>query len=75
MTLTINEQAYIDLLTFIKPRVISNEEENQKALSQVEKLMEISHRSLEQDEILELLIVLIEKFESENYPIDIASPH
>ncbi len=75
MILTINEKAYIDLLAFIKPRVISNEEENQLALSQVEKLMAIAHRSVEQDEILELLIVLIEKFESENYPIDVASPH
>jgi HTH-type transcriptional regulator / antitoxin HigA len=75
MTFTINEAAYINLLTLIKPRVISNEEENLKALSQVEKLMAIAHRSLEQDQILELLIVLIEKFESENYLIDVASPH
>jgi HTH-type transcriptional regulator / antitoxin HigA len=74
MTPTTNED-YKDLLTCIKPRVISNEEENQLALSQVEKLMAIAHRSVEQDEILELLIVLIEKFESENYPIDVASPH
>jgi HTH-type transcriptional regulator / antitoxin HigA len=75
MTLTINEPAYIRLLGRIKPRVISNEEENQKALSQVEKLIAIAQRTPEEDQILELLIVLIEKFESENYPIDIASPH
>jgi HTH-type transcriptional regulator / antitoxin HigA len=75
MTLTLNEPAYINLLSDIKPRVISNEEENQKVLSQVEKLMAIAQRTPEQDEILELLVVLIEKFESENYPIDTASPH
>jgi HTH-type transcriptional regulator / antitoxin HigA len=75
MTLTINEPAYINLLSLIKPRVISNEEENQLTLSQVEKLMAIAHRSLEQDQILELLVVLIEKFESENYIIDLVSPH
>jgi len=37
--------------------------------------MAIAQRSPEQDEILELLIVLIEKFENENYPLDESSPH
>jgi HTH-type transcriptional regulator / antitoxin HigA len=75
MTLTTNEPAYINLLSLIKPRVISSEEENQLALSQVEKLMAIAQRTPEQDQILELLIVLIKKFENENYSIDLASPH
>ncbi len=75
MTLTINEKVYADLLSIAKPRVITTEVENQQVLSQVEKLMAIVDRTPEQDELLDLLVVLVEKFEDEYYPIDDASPH
>ncbi len=75
MTLTINEKTYGELLSIAKPRVITTEVENQQVLSQVEKLMAIADRTPEQDELLDLLVVLVEKFEDEYYPIDDASPH
>lgn len=75
MTLTINEKVYGDLLKTVKPRLITTEVENQRALSQVEELMAIANRTPEQDELLDLLVVLIEKFEEAYYAIDIASPH
>jgi HTH-type transcriptional regulator / antitoxin HigA len=74
MTLTINEKLYGDLLSIAKPRIITTEVENQQVLSQVEKLMAIADRTPEQDQLLDLLVVLIEKFEDEYYPIDDASP-
>ncbi len=74
MTLTINEKVYGDLLRAVKPRLITTEVENQKALSEVEKLMAIVNRTPEQDELLDLLVALIEKFEEEHYSIDVASP-
>jgi HTH-type transcriptional regulator / antitoxin HigA len=75
MTLTINEKTYGDLLVNFKPRLIATSEEHQRALNEVEKLMAIANPTPEQDQILVLLVALIEKFEEENYPIDLASPH
>lgn len=37
--------------------------------------MAIADRTPEQDELLDLLVVLVKKFEDEYYPIDDASPH
>jgi HTH-type transcriptional regulator / antitoxin HigA len=74
MTLTIDEKVYGDLLSIAKPRLITNEVENQQVLGQVEKLMAIADRTPEQHELLDLLVVLVEKFEDEHYPIDDASP-
>jgi HTH-type transcriptional regulator / antitoxin HigA len=75
MTLTINEKVYGDLLKTVKPRLIATDTENQRTLSQVEELVAIANRTPEQDELLDLLVALIEKFEEEHYSIDIASSH
>lgn len=75
MTPNINEKVYAELLSIAKPRIITTEVENQQVLSQVEKLMAIADRTPEQDELLDLLVVLVKKFEDEYYPIDDASPH
>ena len=74
MTLTVNEKVYGDLLRIAKPRVIITEVKNQQVLIQVEKLIAIADRTPEQDELLYLLVVLVEKFEDEYYSIDDASP-
>lgn len=75
MTITINEKTYAELLSVAKPRLITTEIENQQVLSQVEQLMAIDDRTPEQDALFDLLVVLIEKFEEEHYPIEDASPH
>jgi HTH-type transcriptional regulator / antitoxin HigA len=67
MTLTFNRDRYIDLLSEYQPKLIKTEEENEQALAMVEKLMHLSSRTPEQQELYELLIVLIEKFEQEFY--------
>ncbi|BAZ15314.1 putative transcription regulator with HTH domain protein [Calothrix sp. NIES-4071] len=62
-------------LTF-DPRIIRNEEENEKALAVVEELMHRRDRSLEENELYDLLITLIEKFEQEYYsPGKASTPH
>lgn len=43
------------------------EAENEQALAMLERLMHLSGRTLEQQELYELLIVLIEKFEQDFY--------
>lgn len=55
---------------------IRNEEENEKALGIVEELMHRSNRTIEENELYELLIILIEKFEQEHYfPGQASTPH
>ena len=70
MTLTINPKIYGDLLAQYQPQVITTEEENERALSVVESLTHKSDLTPEEDRILELLIALIEKFETAHYPLN-----
>ncbi|MGL5832022.1 MAG: helix-turn-helix domain-containing protein, partial [Waterburya sp.] len=49
------------------PKLIRTEEENENALTIVEELMHKQDRTIEEDELYELLITLIEKFEREYY--------
>jgi HTH-type transcriptional regulator / antitoxin HigA len=74
MTTTINLEAYTQLLTQYQPRVITTEAENEAAIA---VCLELEHRarSPEEDSMLALLVTLIEKFETEHYPIPPSSPH
>jgi HTH-type transcriptional regulator / antitoxin HigA len=67
MTLTFNSHKYQELLIKYQPKIIRTEAENEKALAIVEELMHRSNRSLEENELYDLLITLIEKFEQEYY--------
>lgn len=76
MTLTFNSDKYKELLTKYKPRLIRNEEENEKALAVVEELMHRRNLTPEEDELFDLLVTLIEKFEQEYYaPGQSSTPH
>jgi HTH-type transcriptional regulator / antitoxin HigA len=75
MTLTFNADRYQALLAQYQPRLIRTESENERALTIVEELMHCSDRTPEEEELYQLLIVLIEKFEQEEYaPGSAASP-
>ena len=50
-----------------KTKIIKTEAENRAALKVVEQLMHADNRTPEEDELYELLITLIEKFEQEYY--------
>lgn len=67
MTLTIDQNVYGSLLAEFQPKVITTEEENEKYLEIVEQLMACKNRTPEQDALLDLLVILIEKFEQEHY--------
>jgi HTH-type transcriptional regulator / antitoxin HigA len=69
MTLTFNPEKYKELLTAYLPKIIKTEAENEQALAIVEDLMH-RKRSPEEDELYQLLITLIEKFEQEYYQIN-----
>ncbi|MFB2896866.1 type II toxin-antitoxin system HigA family antitoxin [Aerosakkonemataceae cyanobacterium BLCC-F50] len=69
MTLTFNPENYKQLLITYLPRVIKTEAENEKALAIVEDLMH-RKRTPEEDELYQLLVTLIEKFEQEYYQLN-----
>lgn len=64
---TINRNVYGDLLAQHQPKAIETEAENEAAIVLAESL-EHRQRTPEEDALLELLIILIEKFEEASYP-------
>ncbi len=76
MTLTFDSERYKELLSKYQPKLIRNEQENEKVLAIIEELMHRQNRSQEENELYELLIALVEKFEKEYYlPITASNPH
>ncbi len=72
MTLTFNQEKYKQLLVNYVPKIIKTEAENEQYLKIVEDLIH-RKRSPEEEELYQLLIILIEKFEQEYYQIDLES--
>ncbi|MEI3649126.1 MAG: transcriptional regulator [Dolichospermum lemmermannii FEM_B0920] len=75
MTISLDKTTYSQLLVKYQPQVITTEEEYDRALETVEKLMACQERTPEQTAILQLLVTLIEEFETKHYPIEPSSPH
>ncbi|MGA3185949.1 MAG: helix-turn-helix domain-containing protein [Bryobacteraceae bacterium] len=66
---------YRRLVAEISPVIIESEEENERVLAIVERLMSKGEkRSAEEDAILNLLVHLVEQFEGNAYPTGEASP-
>jgi HTH-type transcriptional regulator/antitoxin HigA len=71
----INETAYAKLLRKTLPRPIRTEEDNKRYLRLVEHLMDLGERlAPEQRDLMDLLVMLIERFEAERYSLNAASP-
>lgn len=70
MTLTINPETYGKLLTQYLPKVITNEAENERALDIAETLSNKQDLTPEEEQLLDLLVTLIESFESEQYAFE-----
>lgn len=71
---TIDRDAYRSLLAEHLPKVIETEAENDQMTAIAYSLSQQSDLSREESALLNLLIVLIEKFEDENYPMPDVSP-
>jgi HTH-type transcriptional regulator / antitoxin HigA len=75
MTLTFNPQTYGSLLAEVLPQPIANESEYQRVLAIIESLM---HQTIsaEQERMLNLFLILVEKFEADHYPLpNTSTPH
>jgi HTH-type transcriptional regulator/antitoxin HigA len=73
MEMTVTE-AYRNLLSDELPRAIHSERELRKYIARVEELLDLSKRSAAEDRYLELLTVLIDRYEEEHHPIEAPDP-
>jgi HTH-type transcriptional regulator / antitoxin HigA len=73
----LNPRRYARLLAQRLPTVIRTEEENEEMLAAVWELMKKGEDNLSAEELalLELMSVLVERFEEEHYPIPDSPPH
>ncbi len=75
MTVALDWESYGKLLVEALPQVIETEEENERLLVIVDKLMaKGDNLSPEEDKLFNLLITLIEKFEDEHYQLNASTP-
>jgi HTH-type transcriptional regulator / antitoxin HigA len=75
MTLTFNPSTYIQLLSEAIPKVITTDEECDRALAIVEPLHFKKSLSPEEDALYDLLVMLIEAYEEKAYPMPFSPPH
>jgi HTH-type transcriptional regulator/antitoxin HigA len=74
--LVIDNKKYARVLAKVLPRVIATDEEHERMLAEVEKLMDRGeHRTAEEDAALELMVRLIVDYEKERHPLPDPSPH
>ena len=74
MTLTFDADTYGNLLADYRPKVITSEAENDAAIALAQDLEHLHHQTPEQEALLDLLVMLIEKYEDTAYPIPASSP-
>ncbi|WP_343217815.1 hypothetical protein [Halotia branconii] len=66
MTTYFSTTTYSQLLVEFQPKVIVTEEEYDRTLEAIEKLMAYKYRTPEQTAILQLLVTLVEEFENKH---------
>jgi HTH-type transcriptional regulator/antitoxin HigA len=73
--LVIDEKKYARLLARVRPRVIGSDEEHERMLAEIEKLMDRGERrTMEEDTALDLMVRLIQDYEREHHPLADPSP-
>jgi HTH-type transcriptional regulator/antitoxin HigA len=71
----LDSSRYRRLVAEVSPTIIETEEENERVLAIVERLMaKAEKRTPEEDAILNLLVHLVEQFEDRAYPTGDAAP-
>ena len=74
--LAIDNKKYARVLAKVLPRVITTDQEHERMLAEVEKLMdEGERRTAEEDTALDLMVRLIKDYEEERHPLADPSPH
>ena len=74
--LVIDNKKYARALAKVLPRVITTDEEHERMLTEVEKLMDKGeHRTAEEDTVLDLMVRLVKDYEEDHHPLPDPSPH
>jgi HTH-type transcriptional regulator / antitoxin HigA len=73
MEMTATDVAYRELLTEELPRAIHSDRMHQRYLTRIEELLERKKRSAAEDRLLELLSILVERYEDEHETVE--APH
>ena len=68
MTITM-AKTYNELLLETQPQAITTDAENEINLAHIERLMSMENLTPDEEKILELLLLLSERFEEEAYPM------
>ena len=68
MTITM-AKTYNELLLETQPQAITTDTENEVNLAHIERLMSMENLTPDEEKILELLLLLSERFEEEAYPM------
>ncbi len=63
------------MLAEVTPIAIETEQEYERVLQVVEKLTFKKKRTIKEQVLHKLLVILIEAYETQNYPIDQSTPH
>jgi HTH-type transcriptional regulator / antitoxin HigA len=74
MNLTFSQANYISLLVEIAPKIIETEAEYDRALAIAEKLTFDRNKTPEERSIYQLLVMLIEAYETKHYPMPTSTP-
>lgn len=75
MTITLDRNNYPQLLAEFAPQAIDSEAEYDRALAIAERLTFKKDRTEAEIKFLKLVVVLIEDYETEHYPMDDVAPH
>jgi HTH-type transcriptional regulator / antitoxin HigA len=75
MTITLDRNNYPQLLAEFVPQAIDSELEYDRALAIAERLTFKKDRTEAEIKFLKLVVVLIEDYEAEHYPMDDVAPH
>ena len=75
MTITLDRNNYPQLLAEFVPQAIDSETEYDRALAIAERLTFKKDRTEAEIKFLKLVVVLIEDYETEHYPMDDVAPH
>ena len=72
--MTVTDIEYRELLTEELPRAVHSDREHRRYLARIERLLDQKKRSAAQDRLLELLSVLVGRYEDEHETIEAPDP-
>ena len=75
MTLILDRDNYPQLLAEFVPQAIDSEAEYDRALAIAERLTFKQDKTAAEIKLLKLIVILIEDYETQHYPMDNVTPH